>query len=107
MTADKRDRDPAEREGSIAVVHATEDESPAYWLRSDDGDAFPLREDDVGDAYAVLSRLRSQQADAGTMPDPVEVTCHECGKTWQHTGSGDKATCPNCEATTPVEGIGP
>ncbi|NHN47588.1 hypothetical protein G9464_08265 [Halostella sp. JP-L12] len=107
MTDDDDDRDPVESEGSIAVVPATDDESPAYWLRSDEGDALPLREDDIGDLYAVASRLHNRQADADTLPDPVEVTCHECGKTWQHTGSADRATCPNCETTTPVEGIGP
>ncbi|PSQ28106.1 hypothetical protein BRD03_04435 [Halobacteriales archaeon QS_9_68_17] len=84
MTDDSGDRDSAEREGPIAVVPATGDGSPAYWLRSDDGETFPVREDDIGDAYAVLSR----QADADTMPDPVEVTCHERGRTWRHRVGG-------------------
>jgi hypothetical protein len=107
MPTDRQQRDRVAAQGRIAVVPGADEERAEYWLLSEDGEEFPIEASDVGDVYAVLSRLRDRQVDDGVVSDPVEITCHECGKTWQHTGSGDRATCPNCETTTPVEGIGP
>lgn len=107
MPIDRQERDRVASRGRIAVVSGTDGEPAAYWLVTEDGEEFPIEASDVEDVYAVLSRLRDRQVDDGVASDPVEVTCHECGKTWQHTGSADRATCPNCESTTPVEGIGP
>ncbi|WP_290812435.1 hypothetical protein [Halovivax sp.] len=41
------------------------------------------------------------------MTEQRELTCHECGKTWTHTGSEPHGTCPNCGEEVPEENIGP
>ena len=39
--------------------------------------------------------------------EQIELTCHECGKTWTHTGAADFGTCPDCGESVPVENLGP
>ncbi|WP_306054981.1 hypothetical protein [Natronococcus wangiae] len=107
MASDRIDRDPIVSEGPYAVVGATDEESADYWLVSDQGDEFPLRQGDLEDAVTALSRLHNQRADADGAPETTELTCHACGKTWQYAGSNQHATCPSCETEVPVEGIGP
>ncbi|TYL39802.1 hypothetical protein CV102_05830 [Natronococcus pandeyae] len=107
MDSDRTDRDPIVSEGTYAVVDATDDESADYWLRSDRGDEFPLRQDDLEDAVTALSRVHKQRSDPEGAPETTELTCHDCGKTWQYAGADEHATCPNCETEVPVEGIGP
>ena len=110
MSGDTRaraDRTPIVEQDPIAIVPAADDESCAFWLINDGGDEFPLRREELETVTSALSRLNEHETDADASSEPLEITCHECGKTWQHAGSTDRATCPSCGATTPVEGIGP
>lgn len=107
MTTDEPDREPLVEEGRMTIVETADAETATYRLRAADGAEFPLREADVDDLATALSRLRARQNDAESTPETVEITCHECGKTWQHAGSGESATCPDCGTVTTVEGAGP
>ncbi|QSW98365.1 hypothetical protein [Haloterrigena alkaliphila] len=108
------DGEPIASEGRYAVVAAEESESTDYWFVTDDREhAVPLGDTDLDAAATVLSRVRNARTDAGgtgsgaESSDGVELTCHECGKTWTYTGGDEHASCPNCETEVPVEGIGP
>ncbi|XVH30670.1 hypothetical protein ACNS7O_09710 [Haloferacaceae archaeon DSL9] len=107
MVPDTPDDDRIAREGRLEIVAAADDAPHAYLLRSDDGDEFPIRTADADDLYALVDRLHDRYADAEERPEAIEITCHACGKTWQHAGGDPQATCPNCGTLTPVEGAGP
>lgn len=114
---DRADRDPIVSEGPYAIVDATDDEQAEYRLvastdekrstTTDREPGVPIDDTTVGDLAAAVSRLRGLTSDVEDAPGPVELTCHDCGKTWTHAGSDEHATCPNCETEVPLEGIGP
>jgi hypothetical protein len=54
MNSDRGDREPIVNEGAHAVVEATDDESADYWLVSDWGGEFPLRQENFEDAVTAL-----------------------------------------------------
>lgn len=117
MDDDRFDREPIVSEGRYAIVDAAADDPADYWLvSSDDSETadtddhrhrIPVDDTEIADLAATVSRLRGLKTDAEDLPEQVELTCHECGKTWAHTGSDEHASCPNCETEVPVEGIGP
>ncbi|MFC6717760.1 hypothetical protein ACFQGT_08980 [Natrialbaceae archaeon GCM10025810] len=105
MTADRTRREELVAEGRYSVA-SVDDGSTDYVLVAGD-DEFPIDREDVDDLYAVVSRLRTLETDAEEAIDEVSLTCQECGTEWTYTGSSMYASCPNCEAEVPVEGIGP
>ncbi|MDS0474014.1 hypothetical protein [Natrinema sp. 1APR25-10V2] len=114
MADQPTDREPIVSEGQYAIVDAAESESAAYRLVSSPDDSaaqhdrgVPIDTATVDDLEAVVSRLRGLETDTEDEPETVELTCHECGKTWTYTGGDEHASCPNCETEVPVEGIGP
>ncbi|WP_226481697.1 hypothetical protein [Natrinema amylolyticum] len=114
---DQSDRDPIVSEGPYAIVDASDGDRADYRLVStdDDGGAdaadrqrgVPIDDASIADLEAIVSRLRGLKTDVEDAPESIELTCHECGKTWTYTGSDEHASCPNCETEVPVEGIGP
>lgn len=114
---DRADREPIVSEGPYAIVDATDSDPADYWLVSSrdgataDADEHryevPVDETAIDDLATAVSRLRGLKTDAEGSSESVELTCHECGKTWTYTGSDEHASCPDCETEVPVEGIGP
>lgn len=115
MADDHRARERIVSEGRYAVVDTPSDDTATYRLVVTDGDAdetesgggIPADDTTIDDLAATVERLRGRLSDTDDSPESVELTCHECGKTWNYTGSDEHASCPNCEAEVPVEGIGP
>jgi hypothetical protein len=107
MDRTRTDRNSIVSEGAHAIVDATAEEPADYWLVSEQGEAFPLRQGELDDVATALSRLRGLRSDVGEKPETTELVCPECETAWQYAGSETHAACPNCEAEVPVEGIGP
>ncbi|RQG99755.1 hypothetical protein [Natrarchaeobius oligotrophus] len=116
MDDDSTDRTAIVREGRYRIVEGST-EAEFRLLVDDaaddasDGDGsdrgVPIEDTEIDDLYAVVSRFRSTYTDSDDDSSGVELECHECGKRWTYTGSDEQASCPNCETTVPVEGIGP
>ncbi|QLK25570.1 hypothetical protein HYG81_16025 [Natrinema zhouii] len=115
MAGDNPAREPIVSEGPYAVVDSSSDDTETYRLvvldddatETESADGIPVDDATVDDLAAAVERLRGRLSDTNDSPESVELTCHECGKSWTYTGSDEYASCPNCEAAVPLEGIGP
>ncbi len=99
---DRQQRDRIASKGNTVFVPGTDDESAAYWLVPEDGEEFPAGSHtdccksfpDSADTGSAHTGTQLQQSVSWVDLPRVRQ------KTRQHTGSEDRATCPNCGTTT-------